>query len=411
MLNVYRLPGMEIDSIELKCLVVSKGVKISKQVYRRFAGTSRFSMNPLACNCMFLSDGTVVQLTDTEFHLQYLTGILSWDHLKLLKYAGALKTPFSIDLFRDRPALFYEDVFLDFIRFPPQNAFYRQKTSSGLPFLGNAVLQGVDWVAFQCLWPCEYAACGKPCQFCFSGAECETLAKKKKALPRAVSPPDAAEIVRYAVEKGGCNSVQITGGSTFQPEKERGRIASYLEAIGRGVGRERIRGDILLYITPPADLAAIDEYFALGASRIACSLELWDETLASEVTPGKIKWATRKRYLDVLEYTARKYGPGKAFSNFVIGIEPFESLKAGATYLAERGILPTASIWMPMGRPVRGSMRAPDVGYYRRVKELFSELYRKYKLEPSNSCGLNVCMERDIWQYSCGGNDCSCGFQ
>jgi hypothetical protein len=56
---------------------------------------------------------------------------------------------------------------------------------------------------------------------------------------------------------------------------------------------------------------------------------------------------------------------------------------------------------MPMGRPVQGTMKAPDLFYYQRVKELFADLYQKYKLEPVENCGLNVCIERDIWNYSC----------
>lgn len=180
LLNYYDFLGERIDSIELKCLVVSKGVKVSIEVYKRFAKTNRLGVNPLMCNCMILSDGIIVQLTDMSFHLKYLTGILSWDNLKLLKYASALETSFSLKLFDGKPALFYKDKFVDFVSFPPENDFYIQKTSLGLPFIGNSVLQGVDWVAFQCLWPCEYAASGKPCQFCFSGAEHEALAKKKK---------------------------------------------------------------------------------------------------------------------------------------------------------------------------------------------------------------------------------------
>jgi len=129
-------------------------------------------------------------------------------------------------------------------------------------------------------------------------------------------------------------------------------------------------------------------------------LELWDEKRAAGVTPGKIEFTTRERHLAALEYIAAKYGPGKAFSNFIIGIEDFDTLKEGVSYLAERGVMPAASVWMPMGRPVRGSMKAPDIDYYRRVKELFAGLYVKYKLEPPVSRGLNVCIERDIWNYA-----------
>ena len=395
-MNTYKIDGQTVDSIELKCLVVSRGLKVKKEAYRKFSGTCRLDMNPLTCNCMILSDGTIVQLTDMGFHLKYLNGSLSWDNLKLLRYASELGTDFSLGVVEEKPALLYKNELVDFVSFPEATDFYKQTTKGGLPFMGNAVLQGVDWVAFQCLWPCEYAAAGKPCEFCFSGGEFEALAKKNKPLPKAVSSEDVAEIVRYAMENTGANSVQITGGSTFSGAAEEACLTAYLKALQK----VDIPGEVLLYITPPEDRQAIDRYFQLGADRIACSLEVWDEAKAQAITPGKMDFTTRERHLGILEYTAEKFGIGKAFSNFIIGIEEFETLKEGATYLAERGIIPTASVWMPMGRPVQGSMKAPGVDYYRRVKELFAELYQKYNLEPAACCGLNVCIERDIWKFS-----------
>lgn len=79
-----------------------------------------------------------------------------------------------------------------------------------------------------------------------------------------------------------------------------------------------------------------------------------------------------------------------------------ESLTEGATYLAQRGVIPRASVWMPFGKPVNGSMRPPELDYYRRVKEILAELYVKYDLEPAGSCGRNVCVERDIYRWASG---------
>jgi hypothetical protein len=344
-----------------------------------------------------LSDGTDAQLTDVNFHLRHLARIFKWDNLRLLKYMHNISTPYSLRMQDNQPALFYNNVAIDTVSFPPVSNFYRQKTASGRTFVGNAVLQGLDWVAFQCLWSCEYAAAGQPCQFCFSGADFDNAAKKGKALPLALPATDVAEIVKYAILNDGVSHIQITGGSTFDGQVEAAHITAYLSAI-REIDR-RITGELLLYITPPADISLIDRYFDLGASRIGCSIEVWDMNRAREITPGKVNFTGRDKHLLVLEYIAKKYGPGKAFSNFIIGIEDFDTLAEGATWLAERGILPTASIWIPMGRPVQDSMKAPDVDYYRRVKDLFAELYAKHKLEPPRSSGLNVCVERDIWNY------------
>jgi hypothetical protein len=47
--------------------------------------------------------------------------------------------------------------------------------------------------------------------------------------------------------------------------------------VQRSTDEALLPGEVLLYITPPADAAVLDEYFALGTSRVVCSLELWDE--------------------------------------------------------------------------------------------------------------------------------------
>jgi hypothetical protein len=411
-MNTYKIDSITIDSVDLKCMVVSRGVKVDNAVYRHHKNISRLDVNPLCCNCLLLSDGTVAQLTDTRFHMRYLSGILSWDNLKLLRYMDDLQTPFSLRMQNGQTVLFYKNEELDTVTFPPPSKFYRQKTASGRTFINNAVLQGLDWVAFQCLWPCEYAASGQPCQFCFSGGDFENAAKKGKALPEAVPAEDLADIVSYAAKNDGISHVQITGGSTFDGRAEYKHIMGYLDAIKKiqpalpgwpdasRPARPCNRGEILLYITPPSDTGTIDEYFGSGAGRIACSLEVWDMARAREITPGKINITGREKHLRILQYTAQKYGPGKAFSNFIIGVEDFETLAEGAEWLAGRGILPSASVWMPMGRPVQGSMKAPGIDYYKRVKELFAELYVKYGLEPTASRGLNVCIERDIWNYA-----------
>ncbi len=398
----YCVDGERVDSVELKCLVVSRGLKIDQEVYRTCGENCRIYPNALTCNCFKLPDDTIVMATDLGFHLGTLSSMFSWDNLKLFKYMSDMKTDFRIALSDGAPMLLYKGKEVTPIRFLPGTEFYRQKTTSGMPFSGNAVLQGCDWVAFQCLWPCEYAMAGKACQYCFSGGQFEALARRGRPLPFIPSPGDVAEVINYAVKNNGVNSVQLTGGSTFFAETEEKYITAYMNAIRENVGGERLRGEILLYITPPASCDVIDRYFALGASRIACSLEVWDDRLGAIFTPGKREFTTKQRHLTALTYIAENYGSGKAFSNFIIGLEPIETLTEGARFLAERGIIPSASVWMPFGKPVMGSMKPPELDYYRRVKELLAELYEKHGLEPAGCCGLNVCIERDIWRWSKG---------
>ena len=398
----YNWDGREIDAVELKCLVVSRGLTIDRAVYRKFGLTHRLSPNALTCNCFKLPDGAIVMATDLGMHLSTLSSMFSWDNLKLFKYMSDMRTEFRLVLSGGEPVLTYKDVEICPVSFLPGTDFFKQKTKSGLPFLGNAVLQGCDWVAFQCLWPCEYAMAGKACQFCFSGGQVEALSRRGKKMPAVPTPADVAEIVNDAVDRCGVNSVQITGGSTFRSAAEAGYVTSILEAIDRA----KLAGEILLYITPPDDHRVIDRYFELGASRIACSLEVWDDELAAQITPGKREFTTKARHLSALTHIAETQGPGKAFSNFIIGLEPLFSLREGARFLAERGIIPSASVWMPFGKPVLGSVKPPELDFFRAVKEMLGELYVKYDLYPAGGCGLNVCVERDILKWALGENCC-----
>ncbi len=195
----FQLGTETVDSVELKCLVISRGLKIDWDVYHRCGPEYRISPNALTCNCFRLPDGTIVMATDLGFHLATLSSMFSWDNLKLFKYMNDLTTDFRLSLSDGSPVLLYRNEVVTPVRLMPHSEFYSQKTSSGMPFAGNAVLQGCDWVAFQCLWPCEYACAGKPCQFCFSGGQFEALARRHRPMPFIPSPRDVSEVVLYAV--------------------------------------------------------------------------------------------------------------------------------------------------------------------------------------------------------------------
>ena len=55
MLRKYLVNGEEIDSLELKVLLITKGVNVSaSEIYEQFAKTHRISQNPVECNCLIL---------------------------------------------------------------------------------------------------------------------------------------------------------------------------------------------------------------------------------------------------------------------------------------------------------------------------------------------------------------------
>ena len=92
----FKYAGYELDSVELKCMVVSHGLTIDKAVYQRFGSEFRLNPNALTCNCFKLPDGTIVMATDMGFHLSTLSSMFSWDNLKLFKYMADLKTDYRV---------------------------------------------------------------------------------------------------------------------------------------------------------------------------------------------------------------------------------------------------------------------------------------------------------------------------
>jgi hypothetical protein len=401
MLGRYPFQGGEIDSLDLKSLIVTRGVRVRNRVYGEFRDTCRIDPNPLTCNCLILPDGTIAQLTDVGLHLRYLKQAMSLESMKQLGTFFQGWRPFDLDVSESgRALLSYNGEKITNVGFPTKSGFYQQKTSSGLPFIGNAVLQGIDTLAFQSLWPCELARAGYPCQFCYTGGISEQLAKKHKPEPAIPTSRDSAEIVDYAVNQERMTKyIQITGGSTMNPQAECHRIKQILEEIDSVVGLKRIEGEILVFTTPPSDPRLLDKIFDAGADRVACSLEVWDESLAEEIIPGKTKFTTRKRHVDALRYVAKEYGPNKACSTFVVGLEPVESFLEGAESLSREGIVSIASLWIPFGRPVMGRSKAPPLEYYRRVKMGLAEMYQKYGIVPPGGAGFNTDIDKDIWYH------------
>jgi hypothetical protein len=380
MLNTYRVDGQELDSLDLKALLVTRGMSISPEVPKRFGATHRVRglADPTGCNCAILPDGVLVHMT----HLG--PGL-----------------PFTMDVDDSGNAyIAHKGQFLTNVTFPPKTEFYEQRTSSGMPFGQLAVLQGLDVLSFAYLWPCEFAQRGLPCQFCYPGVETAERAREGEAEPPSPTPQDVAEVVNFGVNVEHCVwDVQVTGGSKFDARAECSLVADIIRAIDDVAGLDNVPGEIYVYTTAPIEPSAIDEVFDVGADRVAYDMNIWDPNVFRKVCPGHARFTGREEQLAALEYIIDRYGRGKACSAFVVGIEPLDSLLEGAEYIGSRGIVPLASVWLPHGRPVLGGLQPPGVEYYRQVWRAFAEIYEKQDLEPPGTAGFNVCMCRDAYNY------------
>jgi hypothetical protein len=373
----FNLDGQIVDALDLKTLLITRGINVPEEITARFGRTHRLTptSDPFACNCLLLPGGIPAHM----FHVG----------------PGA---DFSLAVnSANRPCLTYRGRPVTQVDFPPATRFYEQQTRGGFPFRMMAVLQGLDVVSFPYLWPCQFALGGQPCDFCYQGNMTMAMRQSGQPPPPIASPNDVAEAVEYCVRECGIRDIQLTGGS--EVDSARGEVplaVDILAAIDRRLGLNKIPGEIYVYTSAPKDPAAVDALFAAGVDRVTYDLNVWNEAIFEQVCPGIFRHIGREQQLRALEYAARQHGPNKTCSAFVIGLEPLDSLLAGAEYVAQRGIVPLFSIWLPHNRPVRGSTTPPAPDYYRLARQGFANLFAKYKLEPPGASGLNVCMCRDL---------------
>jgi hypothetical protein len=375
MLHTYDLDGLAVDSLDLKCLLIGNGMRYPASVHEAVAGRSRLEppTNPYACNCVILPDDVAVHLTIND------------------------ASPFALGLDDDGcVCLFHHDTRLTEVSFPPATNYGDQKTSQGRPYGAFAVLEGKGVLAFFYIWPCEYIRTKETCEFCFqvradmSGYE----------LP-SPTEEEVAEIIAWSIEHAGVQEVQLTAGTKFIARDECRRYARLLEVIDRAVGLDNIPSEIYCYVTAPKEPALADQILEAGADRVAHDLHVWDRKLHAQIAPGHARHVGRDSQLRALEHIADKFGSNRAFSAFVAGIEPLDSMLEGAEYLAERGIVPALSVWMPPSGSTTAEHHPPGLEYYRQARSEFARLYREHGLNPPGiPAGSHVSLCRDIYRHT-----------
>lgn len=370
----YPIDGLMFDSLDLKVMLLGQGVYVHDSVYDHFGKTHRISRNPRACNTIFLEDHLPVYLARTGPQARF--------HLLVREEKAVLES---------------NGDFITVVAFPKKTDFYTRKTSHGIPFGDLAILQGEDMLAFSYLWPCELAKSGNECRFCHCGNFTSQMVRNHLWKDFEFPVEDIVEVVQYAVETDPkARVLQMTAGSTRDPDAEIDRYTEILREIDRRVGLEKVGGGIL-FLTPPKNPGNLDRLFEAGIGRVAFDLDIWNETLFEQLCPGKARYTTQKQHLDALHYVAEKYGPNRACSVFVAGLEPIESLLEGETFLARSGIVPLPSPWTPIGVENPNLPEVPGVDYYRTLIRETARLYTQYNLEAPGTVGSSVCLSRDIW--------------
>ncbi|TFG02540.1 MAG: radical SAM protein [Promethearchaeota archaeon] len=168
------------------------------------------------------------------------------------------------------------------LKLVPNPRYYdpKYKTSDGIPMKKIALVHGVDCLASTIYQKCKYWACGEACQFC--GIE---LSLKYDTTILEKNYRQMNEVIAQAKKEGRCSHMTLTSGTEEGEDKGANR---YIELL-KGVRKENPDLPLHVQIEPLEELDYINKLKKAGADTIGIHVEIIDEELRREITPGKAK--------------------------------------------------------------------------------------------------------------------------
>ncbi|MDD9199150.1 radical SAM protein [Aliivibrio sp. S2MY1] len=107
--------------------------------------------------------------------------------------------------------------------------------------------------------------------------------------------------------------------------------------------KDKTTEGVIAVITPPKDDARLQKLKDAGVEIVVFNLEVGNEPWFSKYCPGKSHLG-RDFFIDKLKQAVKVFGRGKAWTNFVLGLEPIEPLLELCDELASHGIVSSANV-------------------------------------------------------------------
>lgn len=192
-------------------------------------------------------------------------------------------------------------------------------------------------------------------------------------------------------------SINLTGGNLYTNDKGAKRYIPIIKEI-----RKLSDIPIAVEITPPDDLAMLDELYSVGANALEMNVEIWDEKVRQELMPGKAK-IEREYYIKAWKKAVSLFGVGNVGSGIIIGLDDVDSSYEGIKKMIEAGVLPSI---IPF-KPTKGSVLenhvncASDMLF--NITEKAAKLMVEKELDPTDKYGCIGCgactLEGDLYRY------------
>ncbi|MFW9898315.1 MAG: radical SAM protein [Candidatus Thorarchaeota archaeon] len=269
------------------------------------------------------------------------------------------------------------------LKLVPEPKFYdaKFKTSDGIPMKKVALVHGIDCLASTIYQKCVYWACGEACKFC--GIEL-SLNYDTTILEKNYNQMN--EVIIQAKKEGRCSHMTLTSGTEEGIDKGAKR---YIELL-KGIKSNNPKLPLHVQIEPIEDLSYINKLKESGADTIGIHLEVLDEKIRKDITPGKAHIPYEifeKNWKHALEIFGKNQvssflltGFGESNDEFISDLEKLISL----------GVIP----FITPARSIPGMKDLPTTNY-KLLLEIYSEaakLMKEYGVNPlENKAGCVRC--------------------
>lgn len=254
-------------------------------------------------------------------------------------------------------------------------------TSDGIPMKKIALVHGVDCLASTIYQKCVYWACGEACQFC----GIELSLENDTSIPEK-NFHQMNEVIATAKKEGRCNHMTLTSGTDEEIDKGANR---YIELL-RGIKGTYPSLPLHIQIEPLEDLTFINRLREAGADTIGIHLEIIDENLRKNITPGKahIPYSLFEKNW---EHALDLFGKNQVSSYILTGFgESLNEFRLKIENIISIGVIPFIT-------PVRSIPGNKDLPFtdYNSLVEIYltaAKLLKQYGVNPlANKAGCVRC--------------------
>jgi radical SAM protein (TIGR04043 family) len=241
--------------------------------------------------------------------------------------------------------------------------FYDLTTSEEIPYYKIALLHGTRTLATTVYQACRYWTDGTQCKFCTiptSYLSGDTILEK--------TPEQLVEVLLAAEREGVVENVLLTTGTPDTPDVGLQLLMRMIIGI-----REVSEIPIGIQFEPPVEEDMIGKVAYAGADAVGMHIESADESVRSEMCPGKFQYGPLALYMKSWHYALEFFDRGNVSTFLLHGLgEDLNRTLSLVEELAQYGVLPVVT---PV-RPSHGSQLADYIPTYVNNIETSVDFYK-----------------------------------